>query len=195
MENIQKIEVSVTKQGYSALSFLLFCYFRPPSAKMSYHYRAMDKYPGEFHITKGNQVHAGLQCRRTSDLILHLEDPPATEAGFTFGIPAEGAEARRQYFLPSGDRIGPMTANLTSPFLEACRIVTMCEIIRSDGRHVIKACFQHPATKDVVFLSACNNYIGEEARVPAKAEGWYVCTANVVAPGRFWREAKGNVIS
>ena len=158
---------------------------------MSYFLRQMKKYPGEFHIATGGQKRSGIVRRRTSALIQSLEPPADTLVGFTFGLATEGAaaEAILPRLLPLGEKVG----TVSSTFLEGCRIVELAESIRPDGRHVVKACFQHRVTKEVVFISACNNFIGEESRVAAREEGWYICNADIVAPGRFWINAKAKI--
>ena len=160
---------------------------------MTHFLRELKMYPGEFHIATGGQTRPSRACRRTPDLIEHLEVPSDSVVNFTFDLAGTASEAVRHHFLPAGDRIGTKAADLTAAFLETCRIVAMCQSIRPDGRHVIKACFQHPATNEVVFLSACNNFIGTEARVPAKADGWHICTADMIAPGRFWNMVKERI--
>ena len=158
---------------------------------MSYFLREMKKYPREFHIAIGGQKRSGIVRRRAPALIQSLELPVDTLVGFTFDLATEGAaaEAILPRLLPLGEKVG----TVPSTFLEGCRIVTLAECVRPDGRHVVKACFQHLVTKEVVFVSACNNFIGEESRVEAREEGWYICNADIIAPGRFWINAKARI--
>ena len=160
---------------------------------MTHFLRELKMYPDEFHIAKGQQLRASRACRRTPALIQHLEVPSDSIVNFNFELDGVAAEALRRRFLPAGDRIGTKKANLTSAFLESCRIVVMCESTRTDDRQVLKACFQHPETKEVVLLSACNNLMEEGARVAAKEEGWHILSADMIAPGRFWNMVKERI--
>ena len=159
------------------------------SLKMPYFLRPLKMYPGEFHVATGGQVRPRRVCRRTPAAVLALEVPMDSTVGFTFDMPTEGVDAILPRLLPLSGTLGTVPAT----FLSVCRLVAMAEVIRADGRHVMKACFQHPVTNEVVFISACNNYIGKEARVPAREEGWFICTADMIAPGRFWNIVKARL--
>jgi hypothetical protein len=157
------------------------------------------KYPGHLFIQK--KAEPGKEAGRfptkvrirTPAFVLALESPPDTILDFTYGPPPEGsaADAMLRRFVPKSDKIG--TVSNANEFIMNCRIVAICQIVKPDGRHVIKVCLQHRVTKEVVFLSTGDAPVAKETREPAIEEGWHVHNMEATAPGRFWINAQANI--